>query len=68
VLFTSAGRLRGDLAALGDSDAALRRRLRHYARPQLLVIDLCAVRIHVESPARLQKLAQQSAPGLNIIE
>lgn len=36
--FTSAGQLLGDLAAL-DSDAALRRRLRHYARPQLLVID-----------------------------
>ena len=28
----------GDLAAL-DSDSALRRRLRHYARPSLLVID-----------------------------
>jgi IstB-like ATP binding protein len=38
VLFTSAGQLLGDLCAL-DSDAALRRRLRHYARPQLLVID-----------------------------
>ena len=38
VLFTSAGQLFGDLAAL-DSDSALRRRLRHYARPQLLVID-----------------------------
>jgi DNA replication protein DnaC len=38
VLFTSAGQLLGDLAAL-DSDAALRRRLRHYARPQLLIID-----------------------------
>ena len=38
VLFTSAGQLLGDLAAL-DSDAALRRRLRHYARPQLLAID-----------------------------
>ena len=38
VLFTSAGQLLGDLGAL-DSDAALRRRLRHYARPQLLVID-----------------------------
>ena len=38
MLFTSAGQLLGDLAAL-DSDAALRRRLRHYARPQLLVID-----------------------------
>jgi DNA replication protein DnaC len=38
VLFTSAGQLLGDLCAL-DSDAALRRRLRYYARPQLLVID-----------------------------
>jgi DNA replication protein DnaC len=38
VLFTSAGQLLGDLCAL-DSDTALRRRLRHYARPQLLVID-----------------------------
>src|SRR5215213_10160817 len=38
VLFTSAGQLLGDLAAL-DSDAALRRRLHHYARPALLVID-----------------------------
>jgi DNA replication protein DnaC len=38
VLFTSAGQLLGDLAAL-DSDSALRRRLRHYAGPQLLVID-----------------------------
>ena len=32
------GQLLGDLSAL-DSDSALRRRLRHYARPQLLVID-----------------------------
>lgn len=38
VLFTSAGQMLGDLAAL-DSDSALRRRLRHYAHPQLLVID-----------------------------
>jgi DNA replication protein DnaC len=38
VLFTSAGQLLGDLCAL-DSDSALRRRLRHYARPRLLVID-----------------------------
>ena len=35
---TTAGRMLGDLAAL-DSDSALRRRLRHYARPRLLVID-----------------------------
>ena len=38
VLFTSAGQLLGDLCAL-DGDSALRRRLRHYARPQRLVID-----------------------------
>lgn len=38
VRFTKAGELLGDLAAL-DSDAALRRRLRHYAAPDLLVID-----------------------------
>ena len=38
VLFTSAGALLGDLAAL-DSDSLLRRRLRHYAAPHLLVID-----------------------------
>ena len=38
VLFTSAGQLLGDLAAL-DSDSTLRRRLRHYAGPDLLAID-----------------------------
>jgi DNA replication protein DnaC len=38
VLFTSAGQLLGELAAL-DSDAALRRRLRHYVAPTLLVVD-----------------------------
>ena len=38
VLFTSAGQLLGELAAL-DSDTALRRRLRQYAAPTLLVID-----------------------------
>jgi len=38
VMFTTAGQLLGDLAAL-DSDAALRRRLRHYATPNLLCID-----------------------------
>jgi DNA replication protein DnaC len=37
-LFTSAGQLLGELASL-DSDSALRRRLRHYAAPTLLVID-----------------------------
>lgn len=38
VLFTTAGQLLGDLAAL-DSDSALRSRFRYYARPELLVID-----------------------------
>ncbi len=38
VRFTTAGELLGDLAAL-DSDRALRRRLRYYASPDLLVID-----------------------------
>ena len=37
-LFTTAGQLLGELAAL-DSDSALRRKLRHYAAPDLLVID-----------------------------
>src|SRR3990172_267149 len=38
VMFTSAGQMLGDLAAI-DSDTALRRRLLHYAAPRLLVID-----------------------------
>jgi DNA replication protein DnaC len=38
VLFTTAGQMLGELAAL-DSDSALRRRLRHYAAPDLLIID-----------------------------
>jgi DNA replication protein DnaC len=38
VLFTTAGQLLGNLAAL-DSDSALRRRLHHYAYPSLLVVD-----------------------------
>ena len=38
VLFTSAGQLLGELASL-DSDSALRRRLRHYVAPTLLLID-----------------------------
>ena len=37
-LFTTAGQLLGELASL-DSDSALRRRLRHYTAPDLLVID-----------------------------
>lgn len=38
VLFATAGHLLGELAAI-DSDSALRRRLRHYAAPDLLAID-----------------------------
>jgi DNA replication protein DnaC len=38
VLFTTAGQLLGDLAALA-SDSLLRRRIRHYAAPDLLLID-----------------------------
>lgn len=38
VLFTTAANMLNDLAAL-DGDNALRRRLKHYARPALLVID-----------------------------
>jgi DNA replication protein DnaC len=48
VLFATAGQLLGDLAAI-DSDSALRRRLRHYAAPALLVIDLCSAVSNVES-------------------
>jgi len=38
VLFTNAGQMLGDLAAL-DSDSALRRRIRYYTAPSLLLID-----------------------------
>ena len=38
VLFTSAGQMLNELAAQ-DGDIALKRRLAHYARPHLLVID-----------------------------
>ena len=37
-LFVTAGQLLGELAAL-DSDSALRRRLHHYAAPDLLLVD-----------------------------
>jgi DNA replication protein DnaC len=37
-LFTTAGQMLSELAAL-DSDSALRRRLQHYAAPTLLVVD-----------------------------
>jgi len=38
VLFATAGQILGELSAL-DSDSALRRRLKHYALPSVLVID-----------------------------
>jgi DNA replication protein DnaC len=38
VLFTNAAQMLGELAAL-DGDNALRRRLAHYARPDMLVVD-----------------------------
>jgi DNA replication protein DnaC len=51
VLFTSAGQLLGRLCAL-DRDSALRRRLRHHARPQLPAIDevgyLCCSNRHAD--------------------
>ena len=37
-LFTTAGQLLGELAAL-DSDSGLRRKLRQYAAPDVLIID-----------------------------
>ena len=37
-LFTTAGHMLNELAAL-DSDSALRRRIKHYTQPQLLIID-----------------------------
>jgi hypothetical protein len=39
--------LLGELAAL-DSDSALRRKFRHYAAPDLLVIDLCSAATYVK--------------------
>ena len=38
VMFTTAAQMLNDLAAI-DSDGALKRRLKYYAQPQLLVID-----------------------------
>lgn len=38
VLFTTAANMLNDLAAL-DSDTALRRRIKHYAKPAFLIID-----------------------------
>jgi len=50
-LFITAAQLLGELASL-DSDSALRRRLRHYAAPDLLMIDLCAEHSDVKWHAR----------------
>ena len=47
LLCTVAGQLLGDLTAT-ESDAALRRRLRQYSAPDVLVIDLCVVISYVE--------------------
>ena len=49
-LFTTAGQMLGELAAL-DSDSALRRRLNRYASPDVLVVDLCVAPRYVESTA-----------------
>ena len=46
-LCTTAGLMLSELAAL-DSDSGLRRRLQQYSAPDLLLIDLCAVRSNVE--------------------
>ena len=46
-LFVNAAQMLGELAAQ-DGDNALRRRLKHYAHPDVLVIDLCAVVGYVE--------------------
>jgi DNA replication protein DnaC len=47
VLCTVAGQLLGDLTAT-ESDAGLRRRLRKYSAPDVLVIDLCVVITYVK--------------------
>ncbi len=47
VLFTTAGQMLSELAAL-DSDSALRRRLQRYAVPDVLLIDSCGVLGNVE--------------------
>jgi DNA replication protein DnaC len=52
VLFASAAQLLGDLCAL-DSEASLRRRLRYYARWQLLVVDEVSYLAHSNRHADL---------------
>ena len=56
-LFVTTGQLLGDLAAL-DSDSALRRRLRHYAAPDLLLIDEVGYLV-LEPPRRFAVRARQ---------
>ena len=51
VLYTVAGQLLGDLTAT-ESDAVLRRRLRKYSAPDVLLIDLCVVTGYVEFASR----------------
>ena len=61
----NAGQLLGDLCAL-DSDSALQRRLRHYARPQLLVIDevgYLSYSILPSRPALAYAVARSGGPG-----
>ena len=43
-----------DSLARADREGQLRERIRYLCRAQLLIIDLCAVHIYVESPDRLQ--------------
>jgi DNA replication protein DnaC len=47
VLYTVAGQLLGDLTAT-ESDPVLRRRLRKYSAPDIVLIDLCLVTSYVE--------------------
>lgn len=60
VLFITAGQLLGELAAL-DSDSALRRRLKHYAAPDLLLIDEVGVLVVFQPARRFTVRADQSA-------
>ena len=48
VLFITAGQLLGELASL-DNDAALRRRLRHYVAPAVLLFELISRRYEQKS-------------------
>ena len=52
MLFITAGQLLGELAVL-DSDSALRRRLKYYAAPDLLLIDEVGYLLHSNRHADL---------------